>query len=173
MGLEPDNWPATVGIFTGLFAKEVVVGTLDALYTDMTSEPDSESGSFQLGSALLAAWYTIPANLSALLDQLADPLGVSVGNIADESDAAQAQAVSLSTLGSMRLLFAGTAGAFAYLLFILLYAPCVATFGAIYKELNGFWAMFTLGWSLTMGYASAVIYFQLATLAQHPTRSMI
>ena len=173
MGMQADNWPATVGIFTGLFAKEVVVGTLDALYTDMNSETQSHATTFHLGSALAAAWYTIPANLAALLDQLADPLGVSVGNVADESDAAQAQAVSLSTLGSMRLLFAGTAGAFAYLLFILLYAPCVATFGAIYKELNGFWAVFTLGWSLTLGYCSAVIYFQLATLSQHPVSSML
>ncbi|RLU01417.1 MAG: Fe(2+) transporter permease subunit FeoB [Ketobacter sp.] len=173
MGMEPDNWPATVGIFTGLFAKEVVVGTLDALYTDMNTAADSDDMPFQLGHALIAAWYTIPANLIALLDQLTDPLGVSVGNVADETDAAQAQAVSLSTLGSMRLLFAGSAGAFAYLLFILLYAPCVATFGAIYKELNGFWAAFTLGWSLTLGYGSAVIYFRLATLSQHPGRSIL
>jgi ferrous iron transport protein B len=33
MGITDENWPATVGLFTGLFAKEVVVGTLDALYT--------------------------------------------------------------------------------------------------------------------------------------------
>jgi ferrous iron transport protein B len=32
MGIEQDNWPATVGIFTGVFAKEAVVGTLDAIY---------------------------------------------------------------------------------------------------------------------------------------------
>ena len=30
MGISSDNWPATVGIFTGLLAKEAVVGTLDA-----------------------------------------------------------------------------------------------------------------------------------------------
>src|SRR5262249_33356360 len=35
MGIQSDNWPATVGIFTGVFAKEVVVGTLDALYSQM------------------------------------------------------------------------------------------------------------------------------------------
>jgi Fe2+ transport system protein B len=35
MGIETDNWPATVGIFTGVFAKEVVVGTLNALYENL------------------------------------------------------------------------------------------------------------------------------------------
>ena len=35
MGVKEDNWPATVGIFTGIFAKEVVVGTLDTLYANL------------------------------------------------------------------------------------------------------------------------------------------
>jgi ferrous iron transport protein B len=33
MGIEEENWPATVGLFTGLFAKEAIVGTLNSLYT--------------------------------------------------------------------------------------------------------------------------------------------
>ncbi len=33
LGLDQDNWPAAVGIFAGVLAKEAVVGTLDALYT--------------------------------------------------------------------------------------------------------------------------------------------
>lgn len=38
MGIDRDNWPATVGLVTGIFAKEAVIGTLDALYTQ-TAEP--------------------------------------------------------------------------------------------------------------------------------------
>jgi ferrous iron transport protein B len=33
LGVQEDNWPAVVGIFSGILAKEVVVGTLDSLYT--------------------------------------------------------------------------------------------------------------------------------------------
>jgi ferrous iron transport protein B len=29
MGIEADNWPAVLGIFSGVLAKEVIVGTLD------------------------------------------------------------------------------------------------------------------------------------------------
>ena len=29
LGISQENWPATVGIFTGIFAKEAVVGTLE------------------------------------------------------------------------------------------------------------------------------------------------
>jgi ferrous iron transport protein B len=31
-GVERDNWPASVALFTGLFAKEAIVGTLNSLY---------------------------------------------------------------------------------------------------------------------------------------------
>ena len=31
-GIEEDNWPASVALFTGLFAKEAIVGTLNSLY---------------------------------------------------------------------------------------------------------------------------------------------
>ena len=32
-GVEEDNWPASVALFTGLFAKEAIVGTLNSLYS--------------------------------------------------------------------------------------------------------------------------------------------
>jgi Fe2+ transport system protein B len=32
MGIEQDNWPAVLGIVSGVLAKEVIVGTLDAVY---------------------------------------------------------------------------------------------------------------------------------------------
>ncbi len=32
IGVHEDNWQATVGLFTGAMAKEVVVGTLNTLY---------------------------------------------------------------------------------------------------------------------------------------------
>ncbi len=32
MGMGESNWPATVGLLTGVFAKEVMVVTLDTLY---------------------------------------------------------------------------------------------------------------------------------------------
>ena len=35
MGISNENWPAAVGVFTGILAKEAVVGTLDSLYSGM------------------------------------------------------------------------------------------------------------------------------------------
>ena len=33
MGIQSDNWPASVALITGLFAKEAIVGTLHSLYS--------------------------------------------------------------------------------------------------------------------------------------------
>ena len=38
MGIREDNWPATVGILTGILAKETVVGTLNTLYSSQASD---------------------------------------------------------------------------------------------------------------------------------------
>jgi len=43
MGLDEENWPAAVGIFTGVLAKEAVVGTLDATYSALAAADAGES----------------------------------------------------------------------------------------------------------------------------------
>lgn len=161
MGIEQENWPATVGIFTGLFAKEVVVGTLDALYTSNASTPDD----FDLFAALQTAVMTIPANITDVLANAGDPLGLTLGDLTDTTTAAEEQAVTLTTLAAMQQRFHGQSGAFAYLLFVLLYMPCVATVGALVKEHGKYWAGFSMLWSFSLAYTLAVSVYQLANLS--------
>lgn len=168
MGIEQDNWPATVGIFTGIFAKEVVVGTLDALYA-----PAQAAGDESITELLSAAVASVPANLSELGDQLLDPLGLSLGDLQDLEAQAADQEVEINTITAMQALFNGSSGAFAYLLFILLYMPCVATIGVIYKEIGSFWAVFSVAWSFVIAYASAVVAYQLANIAETPLDNVL
>ncbi len=163
MGIDEDNWPATVGIFTGIFAKEVVVGTLDALYAPQT-EPDEPD----LRAMLTAAAVSVPDNLAQLGSVVADPLGLNLGSLGDAAATAADQDVELDTIAVMRTLFHGELGAFSYLLFILLYMPCVATIGVIYKEIGAFWAVFSTGWSVIMAYCAAVIVYQVGSWGADP-----
>lgn len=173
MGIEEDNWPATVGIFTGVLAKEAVVGTLNALYSQMAVNPDErEEQEFVLVDALLAACATIPDNLAAVADNILDPLGLNIGNLSSLEMAADVQGVETGTFSAMKASFDGQAGAFAYLLFILLYAPCVAATTAIYRETSAAWAVFVMFWTTGLAYFSATIFYQLATFSQHPEYSM-
>ncbi|TPQ24344.1 Fe(2+) transporter permease subunit FeoB [Methylomonas koyamae] len=169
MGIASDNWPATVGIFTGVLAKEAVVGTLDALYSQMAaSDADVEDKSFDLAAALSEACQTVPDNLIAIADKLLDPLGIGIANVADQASAAEKQQVKLDTFAVMQAHFDGRVGAFAYLLFILLYAPCVAATAAIYKETSGGWALFVVCWTTFVAYLTATLFYQGMTFSQHP-----
>jgi ferrous iron transport protein B len=109
MGIQADNWPATVGLITGVLAKEVVVGTLNTLYGGLS-----------------------------FVQQ-----------------------------------FDGQIGAFAYLLFVLLYFPCVSTMAAMVRELHRGWAVFSACWNTGVAYAVAVIFYQAATFLRHPLSSIV
>jgi ferrous iron transport protein B len=172
MGIREENWPATVGLFTGIFAKEAVVGTLDSLYAGMDADATAEEESFAFWNAIQGAFATIPEGLLGVADTFSDPLGIAVGEIEDVSSATEAQEVSSSTFGAMIRRFDGTAGAFAYLLFILLYAPCVAALAAIWREISPGWAVFSSAYLSILAWSSSVLYYQVSTFAEHPNTSL-
>jgi len=171
MGIREDNWPAAVGLFTGLFAKEVVVGTLDALYTQM--EADSSGGKqdaadFDLLAGVTEAFQTIPTNLAGLADRILDPLGFDV-TISDNLDqAAEKQSVARGTFDVIASKFDGGIGAFAYLIAILLYSPCMSALSAYYRELSAGWTAFVALYSTALGYGFAVLTYQVGTYNRDP-----
>lgn len=180
MGLTQENWPATVGIFTGIFAKEAVVGTLDAMYTQIgaaeaaeVGAEDGETEGFDFWAGIGESFATIPDNLIGVADTLLDPLGVSVGDVSTVESAAEEQEVAVGTFGAMMALFDGKVGAFAYLLFILLYFPCVAAIAAVYRETNFRWTAFVGAWTTGLAYMAAVLFYQTATIGRHPVSSLL
>jgi ferrous iron transport protein B len=174
MGIEKDNGPATVGIFTGVLAKEAVVGTLDALYSQLgTTGSNVDKAPFNLEQALIDACSTVPKNLKDVADNLLDPLGLNIGTVDDMAAAANEQEVNTGTFAAMQQSFDGKSGAFAYLLFILLYAPCVAATAAIYRETNLNWTLFVAFWTTGIAYLTATIFYQVMTYSRHPDYSLV
>lgn len=173
MGIQEDNWPAVVGIVSGVLAKEVVVGTLDNLYTSLAEDGSAEARPFNLWQQLGDAAATVPANLGGLGSSILDPLGISIVNISDAEKAAEEQGVRQGVFGAMNSRFDGAAGAFSYLLFILLYFPCVATIGAIKREAGRPWAMFVAAWTTAVAYITASSFYQIARWSEHPLSSFV
>ena len=172
LGIEEDNWPATVGLFTGMFAKEAIVGTLDALYSE--SSADAYDGSPpDLIAATGEAIASIGTELLALSTTLTDPLGISIGDVSDLNAVADEQEIESSTLTNMAALFPGPFAAFCYLVFILLYAPCVAVLGAINKEAGWHWMLLVFGWSTGLAYITATVIYQIGTFSVNPLFSSI
>lgn len=172
MGVQQDNWPATVGLFTGMFAKEAIVGTLDALYSELESGEDDGSPP-DLVAASTEAIASIGSELVGLTGALADPLGISIGDVTDVEAVAEEQEVQGSTLTNMAALFASPFAAFCYLVFVLLYAPCVAVLGAVNKEAGSRWTLLVFSWSTGLAYITATVTYQIGTFANNPVFSSV
>ena len=171
LGIQKDNWPATVGLFTGMFAKEAIVGTLDALYTESESKVDA--GAPDLLGAAGEAFASIGTEFIALADTLTDPLGISIGDVSDAEAVAEEQEVQGSTLTNMASLFVSPFAAFCYLVFLLLYAPCVAVLGAVNKEAGWRWTLLVFSWSTGLAYIAATVTYQIGTFGTNPLFSTI
>ena len=55
--------------------------------------------------------------------------------------------------------------AFSYLVFILLYVPCVAAVSTLFREMNSKkWAFFSIAWQLVCAYVLSMAVYQLGSL---------
>ncbi|MCX8123059.1 MAG: Fe(2+) transporter permease subunit FeoB [Spirochaetes bacterium] len=162
MGVENDNWPAGIAVITGLFAKEAVVGTLNTLYTrneDVQQEISEED--FSIVSGLQQALETIPQNLSQIHKGLIDPLGIDViAEAAEVEDIAEEIEVDSSTFVILKSYF-NSYQAYAFMLFVLLYFPCVAAFGAMVKESGIFFSTITSLYLTFFAWIVATLFYQL------------
>jgi ferrous iron transport protein B len=119
------------------------------------------------------ALLTIKINGADLLSNLGDPLGIGIEDSSSLESAADAQGVASTTLTNMAAQFGTQFAAFCYLVFVLLYAPCVAVLGAIAKESGVRWMLLTFGWTTGLAYVTSSCLYQLGTIAEHLVSSLI
>ena len=166
IGVHSDNWQATVGLITGAMAKEVVVGTLNTLYTAeaITNEP-FDAASFdlldELESAVADTWDSLKETFS--ISALSNPIEASMGDAE----------MATGSMGTMAAKFGTDIAAYSYLIFVLLYVPCVSVMGAIARETNKSWMTFSIFWGLNVAYSLAALFYQTATFNEHPQSSLI
>lgn len=164
MGVHNDNWQATVGLVTGAMAKEVVVGTLNTLYTaeNITNE-HFDAANFnlldELGAAVNETWQGLKNTFS--LSVLSNPIEASKGD----------GEMGVGSMGMMSSKFGTSISAYSYLIFVLLYVPCVSVMGAIARESSRGWMTFSILWGLNVAYSLATLFYQAATFSQHPQYS--
>ncbi len=157
LGIREDNWPATVALFTGILHKVVVISTLKTIYAETAHSPSGrQEQPFVLGDAVKRAFMTIPMGLKKMF-------GIGPVNPPAGQD---------PFIAALHAHFDGQTGACAYLLFILLYFPCIATSAAAYRESSLGWSVFMVVWSTGLAYLTATLFYQLATFAEHPGTSV-
>ena len=171
MGVSRDNWQGSVALIVGLFAKEQVIASLTTLYaieqggadaaTDTAGSPVSwHSARETLAQGIADACRSIPEAFAGLFGTLRDPLGMedleaTYGTAASEEDATLMRTLTAKFHGSK-------VRAFAYLLFVLLYVPCLAAMATVIREIGWGYSAILFAYLTLLGWCAATLFYQLA-----------
>jgi len=143
------DWRLLGALIPGFVAKEVVVGTLAVSY--LGAEPTAALGFLQgLGQILATLWASLLTTLGAV------PALVGFPQLAPPSP--DAPTALQAALGAAL----GPAAALAYMVYVLLYTPCVATVAAIKNEFGRAWALVAVVYELIVAWALAWGVYRLA-----------
>ncbi len=190
MGMQEDNWPAAVGLFTGIFAKEAIIGTLDTAYKSMkadltkdkTKKNDPPKEKFDFWAGIGGAFHSIKVNLIGANDEkgewqagiLIKPsfylpfyeffAGLSEKQDFEEQALLQKAFTDETIVDPVKRRRTASAAAYAYLLFILIYVPCVAVMGAVYKEIGGKWLTIQVVYLTGLAYIVSTAFFQISKI---------
>lgn len=164
IGVSDDNWQATVGLVTGIMAKEVVIGTLNSLYTGEEMQTNAfDPAEFnlveELKSSVVETWRGLVETFT--LSALANPIEASKGD----------GEMTRGQMGAMADKFGSGIAAYSYLIFVLLYVPCVSVMGAVAREAGRGWMCFSFFWGLNTAYSLATLFYQVARFGEHPVQS--
>ena len=143
-----NDWRLAGALMPGFIAKEVVVGTLGVSF--LGEEPVPACGlweglqqlGFGLGTALKETALAVPKLVGVPRAELPP----------DESPTGLSAAIGRAC---------DSAGALAYLVFLLLYTPCVATVAAVRSEFGNRWAIFSVVWQISGAWLAAWIVYQV------------
>ena len=168
MGIEEENWPASVALFTGLFAKEAIVGTVNSLYASIddaaaTAEPTAKGGEeengLDIGGTVNEAFGTVVDGLVGVVTSV-DLLGI--GLISEDSATVSEEIGADASVYKHLAANFTVYSAFAYLLFVLMYFPCLAVIGATRQEMGGFYSGVMAMYCTALGWSVATLFYQIA-----------
>ena len=176
------DWKMGVGIIAGVGAKELVVSTLGVMYNVGSEERETALSGDLSGSDIPVAAEAGIDNGPSVHDEegmRSDSLlpngGTDTGTVNGvngQSDASEDQ-LTLSSVevdgdtALQRALQRTTtpAAALAYMVFVLLYFPCIATFVAIKNEAGGWkWAVITAVYTILVAWLAAFATYRIAML---------
>lgn len=142
IGFTVEQFPAALGIISGLLAKEMVIATMVVANKSQLLLIDDPVWGFEL---INSAFMAFQAALYHLYEVMWHP--------------------SLSTLGDqfgfkLGGIFSSPKQALSFLVFISLYFPCISTMGALSEVVGSRYMLYTAAWSILVAYlVSSIIYW--------------
>ncbi len=161
------NWQATGALMTGFVAKEVVIGTMSQIYSTAggTAQPadtptptlldDAGEIVTSFGKALVLTvqelMNVVPRTVN-LVPGVHMPQANFLGSAANQDDTS---ALGLALAGVFTPLSAA-----AFMVFVLLYTPCMTATAAMRHEFGGRWTLYQISYTLLIAWTGAVLVFQ-------------
>lgn len=148
-----------------MLAKEAVVGTLNSLYKQegavaAEAGPEVEEAHSFWGG-IQEGFASGPAALAGIPATLLDPLGTGFIGGAKDEVAEEVGADESIYAGLLAGFSQGASQAYAHLLFILLYPPCVAAFVAMAREIGIRFTLVSALYLLVVARAAAALFYQI------------
>ena len=144
------HWEPIAAMIPGTLAKEVVIGSLGTIYGVETKNEMTKS-TFKEDTVI---------QFKALKDAFVNAF-LHIFNIHMERSSSKQQANTLQQ--KLQDQFGSPLAAFSYLVFILLYIPCVSTMAAIKTELGMRWMLFEAALLPLVAYGMSVLVYQLGS----------
>ncbi len=147
------TWEASAALVTGFIAKELVVSTMAQVYLgeDVADSADASKPTFGEDLGMIVGGFFL-ATLDAVKTLPSLIPGVNLlGETATGEDSGLSGALSAG--------FTSLA-ALAFLVFVLVYTPCVATLGAIRSEYGWKWLWVSASYQFALAWCLAVLVYQ-------------
>jgi ferrous iron transport protein B len=152
------SWQASGSLLTGFVAKEVVIATMAQVYhVDAPAEAAAASPTFLEDVVLIVTSF-----LQATIDTVKSiPLVFGI-NLFDDA----AEAAPTALMSAVQTDFEATSGGYgalaglAFMVFVLLYTPCMAAVAAAKHELGTRWMWISVLGQLAIAWLVALLVFQ-------------
>lgn len=144
MGVKRDNWEASIGLVAGIISKEMILGTTGSLYL-LQKKQDNMQDDMQDDNV----------KSDAHTKDIERHDDIYVSGALHNSD----------ELGSkMKAGFSSDIASFAYLVFILLYFPCISVFAVIKNEIGLKYSVISAVFSTVFAYFVSVLIYQVGSV---------
>jgi len=151
------SWQNAGAIVTGFVAKEVVVGTMGQIFRVEEAEEEMAATSFfeDIGE-VVSSFFTAVADTIKSIPLI---VGIDLFESEDEDTGTELMVVVKDHFEEVSSGH-GALASLAFMVFILLYTPCMVAVAAQIQEFGAKWALFGALMQLAVAYISAVIVFQ-------------
>ena len=145
------TWEAAGALVTGFVAKGVVVSTMSQIYVGGPEEEMEEPSGFfaDVGEILFGFWDATVSTAKMAISLLP---GVDLMGAEEEEE-------EPTLVAALRIAFSPLS-AISFMIFVLLYVPCMVALAAMRHEYGTKWMLFGAGYLTALAYLVSVIVYQ-------------